>query len=316
MAPESVAEERELASGVTEGFWQWRGYRIRYQRCGDSGPAVLLVHGFGGNCDHWRKNLPVLGEQCRMFAIDLLGYGYSDKPDPRVLAPNSIYNFETWGEQLSDFIESVIREPVFLICNSVGGLAGLQAAVYQPNQVRGVQLLNISLRMLHLSKQNRFQRPFVKALQQVLRETQLGELFFAQVATSKAVKNVLSQCYGDPSTVDDELVEYILKPGLEPGAVAVFLDFISYSAGPLPEELLERVTVPVSILWGEKDPWEKLEWGREFEKYASVEEFVVLPGAGHCPQDEAPHLVNPAILRFIARHIPSPTSSFSNGAQP
>ena len=68
---------------LTAENWAWQGYRIRYQSCGDTGPAVLCVHGFGGNCAHWRKNLPVLGMQCRAYAIDLLGYGYSDKPDPK-----------------------------------------------------------------------------------------------------------------------------------------------------------------------------------------------------------------------------------------
>lgn len=53
------------------------------------------------------------------------------------------------------------------------------------------------------------------------------------------MKSVLQQCYGDPATVTDELVEVILKPGLQPGAVDVFLDFISYSGGPTTEELLE-----------------------------------------------------------------------------
>ncbi len=53
------------------------------------------------------------------------------------------------------------------------------------------------------------------------------------------VKSVLQQCYGDPAAVDDELVDIILTPGLQPGAVDVFLDFISYSSGPLPEQQLE-----------------------------------------------------------------------------
>ena len=50
-------------------------------------------------------------------------------------------------------------------------------------------------------------------------------------------------------------VDKILKPGLQPGAADVFLDFLSYSSGPLPEEQLAAVTVPVSMLWGDKDPW-------------------------------------------------------------
>jgi pimeloyl-ACP methyl ester carboxylesterase len=58
---------------------------------------VLLVHGFGANADHWRKNTPVIGEWGRAFAIDLLGYGYSDKPDPTTQEKNTIYNFETWA---------------------------------------------------------------------------------------------------------------------------------------------------------------------------------------------------------------------------
>jgi hypothetical protein len=65
----------------------------------------------------------------------------------------------------------------------VAGLAGLQAAVVGGKErIRGVQLLNISLRMLHESKQSPFMRPLVKALQQTLRDTSLGEWFFSSVA--------------------------------------------------------------------------------------------------------------------------------------
>jgi len=113
----------------------------------------------------------------------------------------------------------------------------------------------IEVIILHLKKQPWFLKPFVKALQSTLRETSLGKLFFAQVATPRGVKNALSQAYHDKTRVTDELVEAILKPGLEPGAVDVFLDFISYSGGPLPEDLLPKVNVPVYIGWGEEDPW-------------------------------------------------------------
>lgn len=57
---------------------------------------------------------------------------------------------------------------------------------------------------------------------------------------------VCCQCYHDPSQVTDELVETILRPGLEPGAADIFLEFICYSGGPLPEELLPQVKVSSS----------------------------------------------------------------------
>ena len=47
----------------------------------------------------------------------------------------------------------------------------------------------------------------------------------------------------------------------------------------------------------------QVEWGREFKKYDTVEEFVELPGVGHCPMDEAPEVVNPKMLAFVNRHL-------------
>ncbi|KAG5181483.1 Alpha/Beta hydrolase protein [Tribonema minus] len=265
---------------------------------------MILVHGFGGNADHFRKNTPVLGQTGPTYAIDLLGYGYADKPDPGPWEEkNKIYNFENWGDQLVDFAREVVGKPVFIVCNSVGGCAGLQAAkVGGPSAVKGVVLFNVSLRMLHTTKQPALLRPFVSGLQYVLRETSAGAAFFANVAKAKAVKNVLQQCYGDPAAVTDELVDCILRPGLEPGAVKVFLDFISYSGGPLPEELLPEMQVPVLIGWGEKDPWEPIAQGREYAKFKCVEDFVTLPGVGHCPQDEAPQLVNEIVRKFVLKH--------------
>jgi len=85
--------------------------------------------------------------------------------------------------------------------------------------------------------------------------------------------------------------------------VDVFLDFISYSGGPLPEELLPQCKVPVCLAWGEEDPWELVDLGYEaYAGFPAVDEFIRLPGVGHCPQDEAPELVNPLVLKFVEKH--------------
>lgn len=131
---------------------------------------MVLVHGFGANSNHWRKNIPVLAKSHRVYAIDLIGYGYSDKPNPREVG-DSFYTFETWGSQLNDFCSSVVKDKAFFICNSIGGLVGLQAAVAKPEICRGLFLLNISLRMLHVKKQPWFGRPFIASFQSLLSVT-------------------------------------------------------------------------------------------------------------------------------------------------
>jgi len=292
-------------------FWTWNGHQIRYRKAESQpkdpqAPIAILVHGFGGNCEHWRKNLDAVSTHAHTYAIDLLGYGYSAKPSPPAAFPSKdqLYTFETWGNQLKDFAREVARanprRKVYFVCNSVGSVAGLQAAVLDPEIIAGVMLIDPSLRMLHWKKQFFLQRPLTSLFQTALRETPLGRWFFAQVATPNGVRSVLKQAYHDSTTVTDELVDAILSPGLLPGAVDVFLDFISYSGGPLPEDLIPKLKCPVRIVWGEKDPWEPIELGRKtFEGLPNIDKFVSLPNVGHCPMDEAPHVVNPLIISFI-----------------
>ncbi len=99
--------------------------------------------------------------------------------------------------------------------------------------------------------------------------------------------------------VTDELVDILTSPASDPGAGAVFLAFTSYSTGPLPEDLLPLLPCPAIILWGTADPWEPIKLGRELANFPQVQKFIPLEGVGHCPQDEAPELVNPILLDWI-----------------
>ncbi|GJT25665.1 pheophytinase, chloroplastic [Tanacetum coccineum] len=288
-------------------MWNWKGYSIRYQYAGDTGPALVLVHGFGANSDHWRKNIPVLAESHRVFSIDLIGYGYSDKPNPRELGDNPFYTFETWGSQLNDFCREVVKDEAFFICNSIGGLVGLQAAVTDPTICKGVMLLNISLRMLHITKQPWFGRPLIRSFQNLLRNYTCGKVFFITVATrvSSGIFFVSVTLILPQLTNRVCRHQLILRQGLELVHCDVFLEFtfVIQDGPPLPgEDILPQVKCPVLVVWGDKDPWEPIELGRAYGDFDSVEDFVALPDVGHCPQDEAPHLVNPLVESFAARH--------------
>ncbi|ARV63269.1 alpha/beta hydrolase [Nostocales cyanobacterium HT-58-2] len=279
--------------------WIWQGFSICYQTQGTSGPAVILVHGFGASWCHWRKNIAVLAEHCRVYAIDLIGFGASAKPKPNEAIA---YTIETWGQQVADFCREVVGESAFLVGNSIGCVVVMQAAVSNPNIALGVALLNCSLRLLHDRKRvtlpwhRRFGAPL---LQRLLSLKPIGDFFFNQVAKPKVVRKILLQAYADSEVVTDELVDILTAPARDPGAVAVFLAFTSYSSGPLPEDLLPKLPCPAIILWGTADPWEPIELGRELANFAQVQKFIPLEGVGHCPQDEAPEIVNPILQDWI-----------------
>lgn len=294
--------------------WMWKGFPICYQAQGDSGPAVVFIHGFGASGSHWRKNLPVLGACCRCYALDLIGFGGSAKPTPKLEVE---YTFETWGLQIADFCREVVGGPAFLVGNSIGCVAAMQAAVDAPEMALGVALLNCSLRLLH--DRRRVTMPWYRRVgapiaQKTLNVKWVSQLFFQQLATPKTVRKILLQAYRRSEAVTDELVEIILAPARDRGAVEVFVAFISYSQGPLPEDLLPRLHCPALIVWGADDPWEPVELGRKLGNFSTVEKFVELAGVGHCPQDEAPELVNPILWKWIEErsHLPEGDTSLSN----
>lgn len=279
--------------------WNWKGFPISYQKAGEEGIPVVLIHGFGASWGHWRKNLPVLGKSCRCYAIDLIGFGGSAKPTPGVEIE---YTFETWGQQIADFCREVVGSPALLVGNSIGCIVAMQAAVENPDLILGVALINCSLRLLHDRKRSQipFYRSFGAAfVQKLLAYKQIGNLFFKQIAKPKVVRKILLQAYRNPAAVSDELIDIIMKPALESGAADVFLAFTRYSQGPLPEDLLPILPCPALILWGTEDPWEPIALGREWTKFPAVTAFIPLEGLGHCPQDEAPEIVNPILHDWI-----------------
>ena len=291
-----------IAINQTPQTWNWRGHNITYQQAGETGAAVVLVHGFGASWGHWRKNLPVLGKSCRCYAIDLIGFGGSDKPQP---GKEIEYTFETWGQQLADFCREIVGSPAFLIGNSIGCIVVMQTAVNNPELALGVAAINCSIRLLHDRK--RVTLPWYRnygslVMQQVLGNRNIGGFFFKQIAKPKVVRNILLQAYRRPEAVTDELIDLLMTPAKDKGAADVFLAFTRYSQGPLPEDLLPRLTCPTVLLWGTEDPWEPVAMGRELAQISTVDEFIPLAGLGHCPQDEAPEMVNPILLNWIEQH--------------
>ena len=115
--------------------WQWQGQPVSYVVCrsSDADQAVVLVHGFGACKEHWRHNLAALALDHDVYALDLLGFGASAKPTSRLAEESPevgdcVYGIELWAQQVAAFISEVVRAPVTLVGNSIGGVVALRCA--------------------------------------------------------------------------------------------------------------------------------------------------------------------------------------------
>ncbi|ESW15917.1 hypothetical protein PHAVU_007G113800 [Phaseolus vulgaris] len=292
--------------------WQWKGeYSINYFVSSDSPqqlqanhPPLLLVHGFGASIPHWRRNIKILAQNYTVYAIDLLGFGASDKP------PGFEYTMEAWAQLILDFLNEVIQKPTVLIGNSVGSLACLIAASDSSQTlVRGIVLLNCAGGMNNKAIVDDWRikllLPLLWLIDFLLKQKGIASAIFERVKQRENLRNVLSSVYGNKESVDEELVEIIREPANAPGALDAFVSIVTGPPGPNPVALMPNISLPVLLLWGDEDPFTPIDGpvGKYFSSLPSQQENVklfLLEGVGHCPHDDRPDLVHEKLLPWLA----------------
>lgn len=278
--------------------WNWRGHTIRYTVKGTGRPLVL-IHGFGAAIGHWRNNIPVLAEAgYRVFALDLLGFGGSDKPQLD-------YSLELWEELLHDFWAEHIQEPATFVGNSIGALLSLMLLADHPEMSAGAVLLNAAGGLNHRPEELNPPLRFVMgAFTKLVSSDLVGPFLFEQVRRKSRIRSSLQQVYRDHTAITDELINIIYEPSCDPGAQKVFASILTAPPGPSPAELMPRVGQPLLILWGEADPWTPIAGAKLYKELAEQEpervQFRAIANAGHCPHDEYPDIVNALILEWLA----------------
>jgi len=276
--------------------WNWQGHKIQYTVMGTGRPLVL-VHGFGASIGHWRKNIPVLAAAgYQVFALDLLGFGGSDKPPLD-------YTLELWEQLLKDFLAAHIQEPAVLIGNSIGALLSLMVVADYPEITAGGVLINCAGGLSHRPHElNPPLRLVMSAFNRLVRSQVTGSFLFNRVRQKSQIRRTLLQVYRRPEAVTDELVDLLYAPACDPGAQQVFASILSAPPGPSPAELLP-VKRPLLVIWGADDPWTPISGANIFQELSQSGQpiqIAPIPNAGHCPHDEVPEVVNPLIVNWVA----------------
>ena len=285
--------------------WIWRGWQTRYtfirpDRSQQNTVPLILLHGFGTSIGHWRQNLAVLGEHHTVYALDMLGFGASEK------APVS-YKINLWVEQVYDFWRMFIRQPVVLVGNSIGSLVALTAAATHPDMIQGVVMLSLPDLAIRQEAIPKLLRPAIATLENLFASPLLLKTIFRFVRRPGVVRRWAGLAYANSEAVTDELVDILVGPAQDRGSAqafcAILKAMLDAEFGPAVKTVLPSLEVPILIIWGQQDRMVPPAFARQFAQYNPKVQLLTLDNAGHCPQDECPDEVNQAILTWIDQFL-------------
>ncbi len=296
-------------------FWNWKNYQIAWQveeTSNDSGIAIVLIHGFGACKEHWRFNQKTISSIAPCYALDLIGFGDSSKPNSQISYEKKTYRnfnycFDNWSQLVYDFCNEIVKKPVLLIGNSIGGVIALNTSKKLSQKALGVILIDCAQRTMddkRLAEQSllmRFLRPVIKTF---VRQRLLSSNIFNIAAKPKFITKILKVAYPSGNNVDEELIDTLFKPTQSTGAPEAFRGFINLFDDYLAPILLKEMNASVHLIWGEKDPWEPVKEAHEwFKTFECIKSLDIISDAGHCPHDEMPEKVNPILIKIIQEAI-------------
>jgi pimeloyl-ACP methyl ester carboxylesterase len=261
----------------------------RYWMEGESGSDVLLIHGLGGSVENWVHNIRSLAEKHRVYAVDLLGFGRSDKK-PLIRDLLVLVRF------IRDFMDTLGVEKATLVGNSLGGGLVLTFAVEYPQRV-------VKLVLVDNAGMGRGVITAFKLCSLPL----IGELSVRP--SLKGTAGLWRKIVYDASLVTPELVDSTYRLAAQPGAKKSLLAALRTGINPLGQkdkltrQLLVRlnaIKAPALVVWGKQDriiPPTHAKLALEKIPGARLEFFDC---CGHMPQLEYPDKFNKLVLDFLA----------------
>ncbi len=284
---------------TTDLFYLWeyeqgKTARIRYRKYGpdkSNKPVLLFVHGYGGMLEHWDLNVAAFQNEYRIFALDLIGFGRSEKPDTR-------YRLELFADQIKAFISFHELEDVIIVGHSMGGASGLYYAHHNPDALRGLILANPSGLFADTMD------PMAKAFFGLIASPLIGEFMFAAFANPIGVGQSLMPTYYNQKKVDIKLINQFTRPLHDKGAVCSYLSPSrrpnDFTLDHLPKPC--RYRNKAFLIWGAEDsalPPHKII--PEFQEILPQAGAYIIPKASHCIHHDAHKEFNDR-LRYILNH--------------
>jgi len=283
--------QAEQMPDVKELTYNWRGYKIYYKTAGrvkqpgeETAAPLIFLHGFGASSFTWRHNLLPLAERHKVVALDLLGFGKSDKPRIE-------YTPEIWVNLVNEFIRANHFPKVTLIGNDLGGLVAARFALKFPDKTEKLVLVDSLGLSYSLSRTQR-----IVCIPVIGRAS--FRLFFRRGYVGRVLRKSI---YAEPHKVTEDVIEGHYRPFLSPGAAYAYRNVAKNIRQWELGDRFKEIAVPTLIVWGEDDRIAPIEDAAELTNLIPARTIVTIPGAGHYPHEESPQQFNSTLARYLER---------------
>jgi pimeloyl-ACP methyl ester carboxylesterase len=291
-------QRRELLNTLPGdgGEYAWPMGRIAYNVRGE-GPALVLVHGIGAgeSSYEWRHNFDALSHHFRVYALDLPGFGQSERRDIN-------YTADLYILALMDFLRDVVQEPACVVTSSLSGAFVAKLALSRPELIEKLVLVcPTGLEKL----QNR--PPIWSQLAYgALSLPAIGASIYNGIAAYGYIESYLLQnLYVDPTRVTPALVEHYYQSAHQPGGPYALRSFLSGLLNCDLTSVYPELEQPILIVWGRYAKMTPVENAQAFVDLNANAHLRIFENSGLLPHDEEFEEFNATVTDFLTGKQPS-----------
>ncbi len=248
-----------------------------------AGEPVILIHGIPTWCYLWLRLIPVLSEQNRVIAPDLIGFGYSDKSD------NFDRSIARQTEMIDALMEKMGIEQANIVAHDIGGGVALRLATLYPHRVNKLCVMN------SVSYDS-------WAIEAMIQLGHPSAYYMASASTTVAtLRQMLKQGFAE--TPDDEVLDGIFAPySTEVGKLSLIRNATALNTNLTTEitHLLHKIEARTLILWGMDDKFQLLKFGKRLSDDIPNAKLIQIKDAGHFVMLDQPEEVADHVFSFLA----------------
>lgn len=254
-----------------------------------SGEPIILLHGLGASSYSWHKITPELAKTNRVIAIDLKGFGASDKPlDQR-------YSIFDQAQLIEEYIEENGLSGITLVGHSYGGGVALALALRQKDAGRR------DIKRMVLIDSIAYRQP-LPIFFQLLQTPVLGELGLSLIPPEVQIERALAIAYYEDAKVKPTTVQHYADPLRTPGGRHALMETINNLDPAQADKLSTRypeLKTPALLLWCDHDKIVPLKYGKRLAGELPNARIEIIEDCGHIPHEEQPEETLAAIQRFL-----------------